>query len=117
VTIVDASAIETGLPEGRCDALLLRGVYHHLTEPAAVLVSLRRALRPGGRLLVIDFAPVWWLAAWTPKGIPKDRGSHGIRPKIVIREAEAAGFEVERPVGKWSGTWFPRLYAVVFRAP
>jgi SAM-dependent methyltransferase len=117
VTIVGASATESGLPEGCCDAILLRGVYHHLTEPAAVLVSLRRALRPGGRLLVIDFAPVWWLAPWTPKGIPKDRGGHGIRPQIVIREAEAARFELERPIEKWSGSWFLRLYAVVFRAP
>lgn len=85
------SATETGLPAGCCDAILLRGVYHHLTEPTAALVSLRRALRPGGRLLVIDFAPVWWLAPWTPKGIPKDRGGHGNRPETVLREAEAVG--------------------------
>jgi len=75
------SATETGLPAGCCDAILLRGVYHHLTEPTAALVSLRRALRPGGRLLVIDFAPVWWLAPWTPKGIPKDRGGMATGPR------------------------------------
>ena len=33
VTVVEGSASETGLPPGCCDAIVLRRVYHHLTEP------------------------------------------------------------------------------------
>ena len=56
-TVVEAKASESGLPEGCCDAVVLRRVYHHLSDPAATNASLFRALRPGGLLAVIDFPP------------------------------------------------------------
>jgi precorrin-6B methylase 2 len=33
VTVVEARSTETGLPANCCDAIVLRRVYHHLTEP------------------------------------------------------------------------------------
>ena len=35
---------DTGLPTDCCDAVLLRLVYHHFTDPAPMRASLRRAL-------------------------------------------------------------------------
>jgi SAM-dependent methyltransferase len=78
VTVVEAGISETGLPEKCCDAIFMRSVYHHLTDPAAIDASLLRAPRPGGLLVVIDFPPTLWLWPWTPKGIPENRGGHGI---------------------------------------
>jgi SAM-dependent methyltransferase len=40
------------LPEAHFDTVLLTDVIEHLVEPIAVASSLRRALRPGGRLIV-----------------------------------------------------------------
>ncbi len=40
------------LPDGVADVVLCHHVLEHLWAPAAVLVELRRLLRPGGRLLV-----------------------------------------------------------------
>jgi SAM-dependent methyltransferase len=39
------------------DAVLVANTYHELTEPEAVLLHVWRALRPGGRLVVVDPAP------------------------------------------------------------
>ena len=71
VTVVQAQGRDTGLPANCCDAILLRRVYHHLTAPADTDASLLRAVRPGGVLAVIDFAPTLsWLWPWPPKDVP-----------------------------------------------
>ncbi|MEM9290324.1 MAG: metalloregulator ArsR/SmtB family transcription factor [Acidobacteriota bacterium] len=43
--------------DGELDAAILSLVLHHLPDPSAVLAETRRALRPGGRLLVVDMTP------------------------------------------------------------
>src|SRR5262245_58956210 len=57
VTIVEAQSAATGLPDACCDAIYMRDVYHHLTDPGAVNRDIARALRPGGKLVIIDFRP------------------------------------------------------------
>ena len=43
------------LPSGRCDLIVSINTYHHFPEPRAYLRRIRRALRPGGRIALIDF--------------------------------------------------------------
>jgi ubiquinone/menaquinone biosynthesis C-methylase UbiE/DNA-binding transcriptional ArsR family regulator len=45
------------LPDGAADALVLHQVLHFLDDPAAALAEAARLLAPGGKLLVVDFAP------------------------------------------------------------
>ena len=54
VTVVEAGEHETNLAPGCCDAIFLRRVYHHLTDPAAYNASLYASLEPGGRLAVVE---------------------------------------------------------------
>ncbi|HSP78106.1 MAG TPA: methyltransferase domain-containing protein, partial [Myxococcaceae bacterium] len=42
------------LDDGTLDVALLYLVLHHVPQPAAVLAEAARALKPGGRLLLVD---------------------------------------------------------------
>ena len=118
VTVVQAQARETGLPASCCDAIVLRRVYHHLTDPAATSASLLRALRPGGRLAVIDFPPpLSWLWPWPPAGVPRSRGGHGVNARVVAEEVVAAGFELVKVIEDWPGRWPLASYCAVFSKP
>jgi ubiquinone/menaquinone biosynthesis C-methylase UbiE len=45
------------LPDGAADAVVVHQVLHYLEEPVNALKEAARILAPGGRLLVVDFAP------------------------------------------------------------
>jgi predicted methyltransferase len=108
VSIVQSREADTGLPAGCCDAIFLRRVYHHLTKPAEFDAQLVAALKSGGRLAIIDFAPRPGLDPVA--GIPGNRGGHGIPEKLVVVELKAAGLEVEREIRDWPDD----SYCVVF---
>ena len=40
VTVIESGANSTNLPEGCCDAIFMRDVYHHLTSPAEINESI-----------------------------------------------------------------------------
>jgi ubiquinone/menaquinone biosynthesis C-methylase UbiE len=113
VTVDSSRAADCGIPPSSCDAIYMRAVYHHFTDPAAMNASIFRALRPGGTLAVIDFTPRWYLAPCTPKGIPSNRGGHGIPSAILAEELEQVGFERVRTIEEWPG----HKYCVLFQKP
>jgi ubiquinone/menaquinone biosynthesis C-methylase UbiE len=45
------------VPQNSFDLVLVHQVLHFLDEPARAIRAAARALRPGGRLLIVDFAP------------------------------------------------------------
>ena len=88
LSVVEGRVDDTMLPDDCCDAILLRYVYHHVTEREAMLESLRRAVRPAGRVLVIE------------RG---ESGGHGIPSEEIVADWTAHGFRViDRRVG-WGG--------------
>lgn len=111
VSIIWGSQWDTGLPPECCNAVLLRRVYHHFTEPEAMRNSLLRALRPEGVILIVDFEPKTrdWMKR--PKDVPKTREGHGIAKALLIEEMVEAGFEVVREIKPWHG----RDYSILFR--
>jgi len=46
---------DSRLPPGSVDLVLLVDVYHELSRPAEVMASVHRALRPGGRLVLVEY--------------------------------------------------------------
>lgn len=118
VAVMQAHARDTGLPANCCDAVLLRRVYHHLTDPAATNTSLLRALRPGGVLAIIDFPPTLsWLWPWPPQGVPLNRRGHGVEARLVAEEVVASGFEPVQVIDDWPGRGPLASYCAVFRKP
>jgi len=43
------------LPEAAADLVIAVDAYHHFSYPAEMLAGIRRALRPGGRLVIVDY--------------------------------------------------------------
>jgi ubiquinone/menaquinone biosynthesis C-methylase UbiE len=114
VSVFEGGATRTGLPTDCCDAAVMRDVYHHLTDPEHFNLSLKDALRPNGRLAVIDFAPgTFWHLRVMPAGLPPTRTGHGIDSQLVVDELTRIGFRVERTEDDWGG-W---TFLILFRAP
>jgi predicted methyltransferase len=81
---------DTGLEAGSIDLAFVCDTYHHFERPAAMLASIHAALRPGGRLIVIDFEREPGVSsAWVMQHVRADK-------RTVIREVEAAGFTLLR---------------------
>jgi ubiquinone/menaquinone biosynthesis C-methylase UbiE len=112
LTTVVGGQEDTGLPPGCCDAILLRMVYHHFTDTAAMRRSMWSALKAGGRIAVIDVPPQ---KGWRRlDGVP-ERGGHGIEMRELIAEMKRSGFEVVARDEDWPAE--DDAYLVVFRRP
>ncbi|WP_435021815.1 class I SAM-dependent methyltransferase [Tundrisphaera sp. TA3] len=49
------TATDTKLPEAQVDLALMVDVYHECSDPVATLAGLRQALKPTGRLVLVEF--------------------------------------------------------------
>jgi precorrin-6B methylase 2 len=93
VTVLEAGEQTTNLPDACCDAVFMRRVYHHLSVPTSILRSIHTALRPGGRLVIIEF---------TPDGIVGTVTRMGADQRALIDAVTANGFELVT-TGEWPG--------------
>ena len=93
IAVVAGAAERTNFPDASCDALFMRKVYHHFDAPAAMNLSIAAALKPGGRVAIVDFGPPPGAEAANPADRDTD-GHHGITALTVARELKAAGFAV-----------------------
>ena len=114
IVAVKAGEAETNLPPECCDSIFMRDVYHHFTQPGKEDASLFQSLKPGGLLAVIDFPPGEGPGPLEPpKGVPKNRGGHGMPKQLLIDELTAVGFLVLTT----PNDWHDKTYCVVFRKP
>jgi ubiquinone/menaquinone biosynthesis C-methylase UbiE len=115
VTVITGAADSTNLPAACCDAILIRNVFHYVTEPAAMIRSLAASLKPGGRLAIVDFPPR--PNSTVPPGVPANRGGNGVPPDVVESEVGAVLRHVTT-VPNWSPEavpdWVPKNIAPPF---
>lgn len=52
---VQSTVIDPKLPEGELDLVLLVDVYHEFSHPEPMLAALRKALKPTGRIALVEF--------------------------------------------------------------
>lgn len=116
VIVIEGTNNDTRLPANCCDAIFLRRVYHHITEPADMDRSLYQAMRPGGRLAVIDFEP-WQKPNEKPvPGVPANRGGHGVPKPIVTKELTQASFVPVKTI-EWPIAGDVTHFCILFKKP
>lgn len=80
--------IRVPLDDAVADCVFWANLYHELHDPRASLAEARRLLRPGGKIMIVD-----WKAEETPHG-PK--APHRVPVETVMQDLAAGGFvEVE----------------------
>jgi ubiquinone/menaquinone biosynthesis C-methylase UbiE len=93
---VQAEAARLPLPDAWFDWVVCANSFHYFRRPAAALAEMRRVLRPGGRLALVDWCDdyltcklcSWWLR-WTDSAFFKTYTTGECRG--LLRQA---GFEV-----------------------
>jgi predicted methyltransferase len=76
------------LPPASVDLAFICDTYHHFEHPEAMMTSIRRALKPGGGVVVIDFRKIpGFSTPWVMSHVRADEAT-------VVREIEAAGFRL-----------------------
>lgn len=56
IAYVNGDALALPLPEGCCDVVSIAFGIRNVADPAAAIREFRRVLRPGGRLIVLEFS-------------------------------------------------------------
>ena len=101
------------LPVGELDAILVFDTYHEMTEYESMLAAMLAALKPGGRLAIVDIPP-------EEEGLERGEYTkkHQLPSALTVAEAEAAGFEsvrlVEEFIDQAGGRKF---YLALFQKP
>ena len=112
---------DLALPRDSFDVVIIHQVLHFLDDSARAIREAARALRPGGRLLVVDFAP-------HDLEFLRDEHAHrrlGFAAETVTQWLEAAGLDLIRqetlppgPEGKIAvSLWLARDLRVLTAAP
>ena len=94
----------TGLREHSVDAVILANILFQLEDRAAALQEVKRVLKPGGKLLVIDWAGSY--------------GGMGPDAAQVVTEHEAEALFIEGGFHKMKSLRAgPHHYGIIFTAP
>lgn len=107
VTVVEGTPTSVELPADSVDLIFSSDTYHHFEFPQTTLASIFRALRSGGRWVVLDYDRI-------PGVTSPDRMNHlRIGRAEAIAEIEEAGFvlEEEPDIGLVDN------YLAIFRRP
>lgn len=73
------------LPEGKVDLILLVDVYHEFSHPYEMTRAMVRALKPGGRLVLVEYrledpkVPIKLVHKMTEKQVKKEMAVHPLR--------------------------------------
>lgn len=85
-----ATQTDTKLPEGKIDLVIMVDVYHECSKPEALLQGIRKALKPGGRLVLVEYkgedpdVPIKPEHKMTTAQVRKEVGPQGFTFKEVL---------------------------------
>jgi precorrin-6B methylase 2/mono/diheme cytochrome c family protein len=88
VEYVLATESSPRLPERSVDFVFIAYAYHEFGDPDAVMAAIRRALKPGGRVLVLEYAKESSIAPASPL--------HKMSFEEIRREIQPMGFVIDQ---------------------
>jgi ubiquinone/menaquinone biosynthesis C-methylase UbiE len=74
------------LPDGKVDLILMVDVYHEFSNPVEMLDAMRRSLKPGGRIALVEFRGEDPTVPIKPE--------HKMTKKQILKEYKANGFKL-----------------------
>jgi SAM-dependent methyltransferase len=98
------------LESNSVDAVYIMDAYHHFAYPAEMLAEIKRAMRPGSELLLIEYERISGVT--NPGRLAMLRAGK----EVFRNEFIAAGFELIKEVDL-IGELDPSSYALHFRLP
>jgi ubiquinone/menaquinone biosynthesis C-methylase UbiE len=101
VAVLKGSEQSAGIPENSIDLAFMVDVYHELLYPKEVLQSIRKSLKPKGKLLLIEYK------GEDPEVAIKEE--HKMTVKQVSKELKANGFKLVQ-----NGQFMPIQHFLVF---
>lgn len=102
VETVLGSEADPKLPAGKMDIVLLVDVYHEFSQPQEMLQHIRAALKPDGRLILLEYRK-------EDPAIPI-RPEHKMSVTEVKAEVEAEGYKLDKVIET-----LPRQHIIIFR--
>lgn len=101
VEYVLATETSPRLPERSVDLVFIAYAYHEFGDPEAMMRAIRRALKPGGRVVVLEYAKESNIAPASPL--------HRMSFEEIRREIEPLGFAIDQLLD-----FLPVQHGVVF---
>lgn len=102
---VVCKADDAALPAASVDVVFICATYHHFEYPNKTMASILRALRPGGKLVVVDFERIEGKSRdWILKHVRADKA-------LVMKEITTSGFELVEEVPMFRGNYFLKFKA------
>lgn len=90
VLIVKGTEQSTNLPENSVDKVLMVDVYHEFEYPVEMMASITNALRPDGKLFLIEYRAEDYT-------VPIKR-IHKMSKRQAVKEMKAAGMKLEKNI-------------------
>jgi SAM-dependent methyltransferase len=84
VRAVKAEAADPNLPAGSVDRILVVDVWHHIADRVRYATGLAAALRPGGKIAIVDFTMT------ASHGPPP---AHRLAPEAIVSDLRMAGLD------------------------
>ncbi len=100
VQVIAAKPEDTLLPEAGVDLIFSCNTYHHIQDRAQYFTRVRRCLKPGGRVAIVDFHGSHW--------IPRLFG-HWVEREQILAEMTEAGYRLQQEFN-----FLPRQHFLIF---
>jgi ubiquinone/menaquinone biosynthesis C-methylase UbiE len=102
ITTVLGTEQSVNLPDNSIDKILMVDVYHEFNFPYEMVISMKHALKPNGKIFLIEYRG-------EDPSVPIKK-VHKMTEKQAVKEFEAAGFTLDKNISN-----LPWQHCLVFK--